>query len=309
MITTIALSPAVDKVYFADGFNAGGLYRVKEVIKSAGGKGINVARVASILGEEVISIGFKAGDTGSWLAAKLGELGVDVRFITVQGESRTNNNIIDRANNTETELLEVGPYINESSIHEFWEIFERSLNTTSVLVCSGGLPEGVPEDFYQKLIAAASSRNIKVILDSSGKMLEEGIKAKPYIIKPNARELSSLVGKTLESRDDVIDACRHINSLGVKIVTASLGGEGAMMVSEQQILYAKAPEIKVVNTIGSGDSMVAGLAAGIERGYEMEEAFKLGVACAAVNALFREIGFVKAEMVEKYQREIEVERL
>ena len=113
MITAVVLSPAIDKIYFIDNFRSGGLFRVNSVIKSAGGKGINVARVSSILGEKVKAIGFKAGDSGEWLESKLTDIGVETRFIHVDGESRTNNNIVDRSRNMETEILESGPNIQE----------------------------------------------------------------------------------------------------------------------------------------------------------------------------------------------------
>jgi len=309
MITTIALSPAVDKIYFADDFSAGGLYRIGNVVKSAGGKGINVARVASLLGEKVASIGFKAGESGEWLFSKLNELGITARFISVEGESRTNNNIIDRKNNTETEVLEIGPFIKKENITAFLELYEETLNSTEILICSGGTPEGIPTDFYKELINIAYARGIKVILDTSNEMLEEGIKAKPFIIKPNLRELSKFVNRSLDTFEEIIGACKYINSLGVKIVVASLGKEGAVMVSEGKVISAKAPEISVVNTIGSGDSMVAGLAVGLVRGRSLEDVFCLGMACAVANTQFEQIGFISTELVEKYLGEIRVERI
>lgn len=309
MITTLSLSPAVDKIYFVDGFETGKLYRVREIVKSAGGKGINVSRVASLLGERVTSIGFKAGDTGEWLEAQLKASGVHAEFIEVPGESRTNNNIIDRLNNAETEVLEIGPYISEDYLSRFLEVFKRVLVNTKVLVCSGGMPEGVPADFYRKLIDIAKQHGVKTVLDTSNEMLEEGIKAKPDIVKPNKRELSKYVSRQLNGINEIIEACRCIISDGVKIVTASLGGEGAILVTEDSALYAKPPEVDVVNTIGSGDSMVAGLAAGMARGYSLEEMFRLGMASAVANTQFREIGVVNGELVEKYLKEIKIQRM
>ncbi|RCX18801.1 fructose-1-phosphate kinase [Anaerobacterium chartisolvens] len=309
MITAVVLSPAVDKIYFVDGFRAGGLYRPEDTVKSAGGKGINVARVAAALGQRVNAVGFKAGDTGSWLVSQLDGLKVNTFFTEVQGESRTNINIIDSELHTETELLERGPHITPADTEAFLEAFKRILERTSVLVCSGGLPHGIPEDFYRTLIEISRSRNIKVILDSSNKMLAEGIKAKPYMVKPNIRELSGYIGRTLETKEDIIGACRLINSQGVEVVTASLGAGGALLVSGDTVLEAVNPAVEAVNTIGSGDSMVAGFASALAENYTLEEAFRLGTACAVANTQFMEIGVVSRDLVRKYRAETIIRRV
>lgn len=307
MITTISLSPAVDKIYFVENFEAGKLYRVRNVKTSAGGKGINVARVAAILGEDVCTAGFKAGGAGEWLEARLKEMKVKTNFVQVEGESRTNNNIIDRAKGTETEILEKGPHITQQKADEFLALYKTLLPGTDVLVCSGGLPDGVPTDFYAKMIELARPYDIKIILDTSGETLKSGIKAKPYMIKPNLRELGEYAGRQLVDLDDVIAACRDILKEGISLVAASMGSRGVLLVSEDKVLYSRTPEIEVVNTIGSGDSMVAGLAAALSQGRGPEDMLRLGTACALANTQFDEIGFVTREMVEKFMEEIIIE--
>ncbi len=304
MIMTLSLSPAVDKIYFIDGFKPGGLYRINDVVQSAGGKGINVARALSILGERVRTIGFKGGQTGEWLETQLKSLGVDTRFVPVSGESRTNSNIIDRDSGIETEILETGPFINQDNRCCFLEIFEKMLPAIDILVCSGGLPEGIPPDFYNSLITIAHRYGTKAVLDSSGVMLEEGIKAKPYMVKPNLRELAGYLGSALEDIDGIVKACRNIISTGVQVVCASLGDKGAVLVSGEMVLYSKGIELEAVNTIGSGDSMVAGLVAALSRGGTLEEAFRLGMACGAANTQFREIGVVSKDLVGRLGRQI-----
>ena len=309
MITTIVLNPAVDKVYFVDGFQAGGLYRVRNTVKSAGGKGINVARVAASLGETVSTIGFKAGGTGEWLQSELQKLGVHTDFIEVKGESRTNNNIVDRTANVETELLETGPFVTCADMDKFLDSYRCILKDTTVLVCSGGLPEGVPTNFYRTLADIAKSCGVKFILDTSNEMLEEGIEAKPYMVKPNLRELGAYVKKQLKEVGEIIEACRYITSKGVELVAASMGKDGALLVSEDVVLYAEPPDISVVNTIGSGDSMAAGFAVGLSRGHTMEEMLRLGMACAVANTQFMEIGVVSRELVENYLKEIRIREI
>ncbi|HHW49777.1 MAG TPA: 1-phosphofructokinase family hexose kinase [Clostridiaceae bacterium] len=309
MITALSLSPAVDKIYFIDGFETGKLYRVRNIVKSAGGKGINVARVCSILGEKVNLVGFKAGETGEWLESQLKRMGVNTCFIEVEGESRTNINIIDNVKNLETEVLEIGPTIRREDIESFMDEFEKVLKDTAVLVCSGGLPEGIPVNFYRILIEKAKFYGTKTILDSSGEMLSEGIKAAPYMVKPNLRELGVYAGKKLDNISDIIEACKSIINAGVEIVVTSMGAQGALLVSKDEIMRAKVPDIEVVNTIGSGDSTVAGCAAGIIRGYSLEKTLRLGMACAVANTQFKEIGYISMELVDKFFNEILVERL
>lgn len=309
MITVLSLSPAVDKIYFVDDFEPGKLFRVRNVVKSAGGKGINVARVAATIGEKVMALGFKAGETGDWLVEKLKGEGVDTEFITVEGESRTNSNIIDRMKNTETELLEIGPFIKPEKIQDFLKIFGDAVGKSEVLVCSGGLPEGVPTDFYSTLISIAKPMGVKVVLDASGRVLAEGIKAAPHIVKPNLRELSRYVDRQLNGIKDIADACREIIAQGVQIVAASMGKDGVLLVSGREALHVKGPEIDVINTIGSGDSMVAGLATGLSRGYGQDKMISLGMACALANTQFVEIGFVSMALVETYLGLVEINKL
>lgn len=306
MITAVSLSPAVDKVYSIQNFQVGELFRVKDVVKSAGGKGINVARVASLLGEKVCCTGFKAGYTGEWLEAELVKLGVAARFVPVEGESRTNSNIIDMATGRETEILEAGPIIPAQQQEIFLKMFREILEDTGVLVCSGGLPQGIPVYFYRTLLEEARAVGTKVLLDTSDEVLWEGIKGKPYLIKPNKNELERYMGRELPALKDVFEACRDINARGVEFVAASLGKEGALLVSKDQALYAEPPKVQVQNTIGSGDSLVAGIAAGLHRGWSVPDAFMLGMACSVANTQFKEIGYVTEELVDKFLKQIEI---
>jgi len=309
MITTVVLNPAVDKIYFVDNFQVGGLFRIKETITSAGGKGINVSRVIRALGEEVLSLGFKGGRTGEWLVEQLGELGAMTEFIEVEGESRTNNNIIDRINGTETEVLEVGPLITEKNIEEFISIYRKALKKTKIVVCSGGIPAGAKDDIYKILIDEAKKHDIKVILDASGEVLKRGIEAKPYLIKPNLRELGGLVNKELKEISDVLEACRYVQREGVDLVLASLGEKGAILVSKDRAFRVHVPSIKVVNTIGSGDSMVAGVAVALSKGFDLKEVLRLGAACGVNNAQYQAIGVVNRDEVYKLIEEIRIEEI
>lgn len=309
MITTLALSPGVDKIYFINNFKTDNLYRVKKIIKSAGGKGINVARVSSILGERVSCVGYKAGYTGSWIESEVCALGVNTSFIEVKGESRTNNNIIDKEKGTETEVLEIGPDINTENVIIFLNIFEEILKHTSVLVCSGGIPKGIDKSFYRKIINIAKQYDVKTILDASGDVLADAIKARPYMVKPNLRELSIYVNTEMKSINDVLIAAEGIVKEGVEVVLASMENEGALMVTNDYALWAQGPNIDVVNTIGSGDSMVAGMAVGIKRRMNIEDCLRLGMACGITNAMYDKIGYVENNIVNKYYKDIKIKTI
>lgn len=309
MITVLSLSPAVDKIYVIDDFCAGELYRVNNCIQSAGGKGVNVTRVSRMLKAEVAVLGFKAGNTGQWLENNILGTGAKSYLIEVEGQSRTNNNIIDKVNNRETEILEEGPTISNYSWQMFLESFHKNIKKAKVLVCSGGLPKGLGNETYKGLIEEANKLGIKTILDASGDVLKQGISAKPYLIKPNLRELSTYFGTQFTTETEILNACKEIINRGVKVVVTSLGAEGALLVSENVAYKAYPVSVNVINTIGSGDSMVAGISAGLVRELGLLDCFRLGVACASSNTEFIEIGLINIEKVEQFRKEIVIDKI
>lgn len=309
MITVLSLSPAVDKIYFIDNFSAGGLYRVGDCLQSAGGKGINVSRVLKILGTDVEVLGFKAGSTGQWLEKSLADLGAKTQFISVNGQSRTNNNIIDKVNCLETEILEEGPTIDGNAWEMFMENFKLAMGQSRLLVCSGGLPKGLGPDTYARLIAEADKFGVKTILDSSGEVLRLGIEAGPYLIKPNLRELNTYFNRDFESDKQIIEASKSIIKKGVKYIVVSMGAQGALLISEDKVYKAHPLSVEVQNTIGSGDSMVAGICNGIAKDIPIKEAFELGCACAASNTEHIGIGVIDINRVNFFKENIYIEEV
>jgi len=309
MITVLSLSPAVDKIYFIDNFSAGGLYRIGDCLLSAGGKGINVSRVLKILGADVEVLGFKAGSTGQWLEKSLTDLDVKTHFISVEGQSRTNNNIIDKVNCRETEILEEGPTIDSNAWEIFMESFKAAMGQTRLLVCSGGLPKGLGPDTYARLITEADKFGVRTILDSSGEVLRLGIEAGPFLIKPNLRELNTYFDRNFETDQQIIEACQLILDKGVKYIVISMGAKGALLVSEDMVYKAHPLSVKVENTIGSGDSMVAGICSGISEGLSIKESFELGCACAASNTEHIGIGVIDADRVNLLKRSVIIEQI
>jgi 1-phosphofructokinase/tagatose 6-phosphate kinase len=187
--------------------------------------------------------------------------------------------------------------------------FKKLLPETKILICTGGIPQGISVDIYRILMEMAKPFGIKTILDAENDVLKEGIKAKPDLVKPNLRELLNYSGRELKNMDDIMRSCKSIVSEGVATIVASLGKDGALLLDNSLALYSKAPNVDVVNTIGCGDSMVAGFAVGFMRGYTISESLKLAMACAVSNTQFMEVGTINREFVSQYLEKIYVEKL
>lgn len=309
MILAINMNPAIDKVYAVDDFQVGKVFRPRAMTATAGGKGLNVARVAHLLGEKVMVTGLVGGSTGRQIEESVKEQGMDSRFITIQGESRICINVTDEKNITSTEILEPGPVVTLEEGERFLGRYQELLQECSVVTASGSLPKGMPKDLYATLIRMAGESGKKFILDTSGEYFLEGIKQKPYMIKPNADELTSVMKRKPKNMSDYVDALRKFRELGVQMPVISLGKQGCMAALEDGIYHFTTPEIKVVNTVGSGDSFVAGCAAGLHRGMQPVEIIRLGMACGTANTQFFKTGWVTVDKVNTFLSMIKYEKL
>lgn len=308
MITTVTLNVAVDKLYFVDRFQIGEVNRVKECVATAGGKGLNVARIASLLGEEVIATGFIGGHSGQYAEEMLNKTGIRSDFINVLGESRSCINIIDQ-NGKSTELLEPGVAISEEEINEFKTKFKNLIGGSSVVVLSGSLPRGCRPELYAELIEIAKDKGKKVILDTSGENLKQGIQARPTMIKPNKDEIKALIGVDVNSKDDLIDAAKLLYDKGIPYVVVSMGKHGAIVVCEEGVFEGNPPDVKVVNTVGCGDSMVAAFALSFVRGYTIESALQFALVVSSANAMCKETGYLYPADLKKIMCEGKVTKL
>lgn len=313
MIISVSLNPAVDKIIYIDNFEAGKMFKTNNIKISAGGKGVNVAKVISCLKNSVLLHGFVAGNTGRLIEKMAQDLNISTNLTLVDGETRTNINIIDTKKGRETEILEPSPAIKASNISDFLLALEKDIKLLEgkkgYVVLSGSLPNGVPDTFYKEVINEYKEK-VNFIVDTSQVALEKAIEAEPFLIKPNKRELSAIVGRELLSLEEIIAAANEILDKGVKNIVVSLGDEGAILLTKNQCYYGKINRpIKIVNTIGSGDSMVAGIVTALDRGNTLIEAFKLGLACGACNAEFEEIGHVDEKIVNTMLEQIIIHKL
>ena len=309
MILTVTINAAIDKRYVVEGFRTGEVNRVKECTYVPGGKGLNVSKPASIYGAEVVATGFAGGHAGAYIEDALKPFGIRSAFYHVDAESRSCINIWDEVNQVQTEFLEPGFTLTEEDFAGFEAKFRQLVQEAKVVAMSGSVPKGLDGTAYQRLVKIVKDAGIPVILDTSGKLLEMGIEAIPTIIKPNIDEIRMLTGKRCDDISEIIEAARAIHERGVKIVAVSLGADGSLAVGDDGIFRARVPKIDAVNTVGCGDSMIAGFALGLSKGLPLEETLRLASAISAAAAMREETGFFVMEDMEKLLPQIEITRL
>lgn len=308
MITTITFNPSIDRMYRVSSMNIGEVQRVVSAKATAGGKGINVTKVCKILQEEPLAMGFLGGYNGEFIKEELRKLDIKSKFTKINQETRNCLNIITD-DKVSTEFLEKGPILEDGDLEKFEHDIKGVIKNTKILVASGSYCENIPLDYYEKIGNLCRENNVKFILDTSGEPLKVALKSKPYLIKPNTDEIKQLLNIDIQSRDEVISAGKKLIEMGAENVCISLGKDGMIYLNAEEVYEAKVPKIEAVNTVGSGDSTIAGFSVGILRGYEIEELLKLSNACGISNALNIETGFVSLEEVEKYKDLVKVIKL
>ena len=306
MITTVTLNVAVDKAYVLESvLQAGTVSRVKTCSNTAGGKGLNVAKVVKLCQEDVIATGFAGGHNGDYVIDLLNRQQVPSRFVSFDGETRCCINVL-AADGTTTEFLEPGAQVTAENIQELYEVIKELAADSEVVTISGSVPQGVSTEVYKNLIRIVKEAGKKVILDTSGQLLAEGVKAAPTMIKPNNDEIEALLGISVTNREELIEGAKKLFDGGIPYVVISLGGEGALVVCEEGIFQGKPPKIEVVNTVGCGDSMIAAFAVGFKRGYSICETLRYAVAVSAANAMTLQTGGFDREDMEKILPQVEI---
>lgn len=309
MIMTVTLNTSVDKLYLVEDVRPDTVMRVKEVCNVAGGKGLNVSKVAALAGEKVRATGFIGGFNGQYILSLLGKAGIEHRFCEIDAETRSCINIRNLATGKHTEYLEPGAEITDKNIEDFLKLFEESLPESDVVTISGSVPKSTPDTLYAQLIKLATESDTPIIVDTSGKLLVECVKARPTMIKPNTDEIEQLLGRPVSTRDEIIEAAKQLHNDGISYVSVSLGKDGAVLVCDEGVFKADTPDIPVVNTVGCGDSMVAGFAVSLSRGYNAEEMLRFATAISTANALEMQTGHIQKENLEKLLPQIIIKKL
>lgn len=308
MTLTITLNPSIDRRYNLEEFEKGEIFRAKDVQYTAGGKGLNVTRVIKSFQESVMATGFLGGFSGDYILNELDSMGIAHNFISIEGETRSCLAIISD-DGVQTEILESGPIISEKEKEKFLKLYRNIIKDHDIIIASGSLPRGLDVSIYKELIEIGKDMNKKFILDTSGEALKYGIEAAPYLVKPNKEELEKFMGVSINSEEDIINGANYILNKGVEIVVVSLGKDGSMIFYDNEIYRVKAPNIKAINPVGSGDSMVAGFAISLMRKYDFEHMLKFATACGTANAMELETGKVDSNNVDRIIEEIKIEKM
>ena len=287
MINTITLNPSLDHIVKVDNFKVDAVNRSNEEQIYPGGKGINVSIVLNNLGVKNTALGFIAGFTGDEILRRIKDHGVDCDFIKVKsGLSRIN---VKLKSNEETEINGSGPRISESDLELLFEKISH-LKKGDYLVLSGSIPSSVPNDIYESIMKRLLDKEVEFVVDATKDLLLKVLKYKPFLIKPNHHELAELFNVTLNDDNDIIKYGKKLQEMGAKNVLISMAGDGAILIPENgDPIKREVPKGILKNSVGAGDSMVAGFISGYLKNNDINEAFKMGIATGSASAFSEEL--------------------
>jgi len=309
MIATVTLNPSLDKTVTVEELVVDEANRWTSSRRDPGGKGINVSRVIHELGSETIAYGFIGGFDGEALKHLLRQQGVPFGFTPIKGEIRSNFIITDLKTRRQTRIDAPGPHISKSELSKLIEKITRIKTKPDFLVLAGSVPPGIPADIYKQIIKRAKERGIKTVLDSDNKWLKEGIKAKPYVIKPNVHEAEELLEIQLRDEASIIRAAKALVSKGIEVVAISRAKKGLIVATKEKLIKVTPPQVEVRSTVGAGDSAVAGLVLKLSQGHRIEEASQWAAAAGTAATLTPGTELCRREDVERLLPQVKVERL
>ena len=300
MIYTVTFNPSLDYVISVENFKVGKMNRTSSESMYAGGKGINVSYVLSELGVNNVALGFVAGFTGEELKQRLKGDGIESDFISVK-DGFTRINVKMRSTGEEVEETEIngqGPIVSSDELEILLDKI-NSLTSEDMLIISGSVSKGIPQGIYADIVKLCKAKEIPVIVDASSVLLWNVLEHEPFLIKPNKEELEDLFYRDLQSKEEIIFYAKELQNRGARNVLVSLGKDGAVLVAEDGDIYEmEAPQGEVLNSVGAGDSMVAGFVAGYLSSKDYKEALKLGI-CAGSATAFSE-GLATKSDIDKW---------
>ncbi|SMC27356.1 1-phosphofructokinase [Clostridium acidisoli DSM 12555] len=294
MIYTVTFNPAIDYVINVDDFKSGLVNRVASDEKFAGGKGINVSRVLNNLGVKSKALGFIGGFTGKFIIDSLESQGVETNFIEVSEDTRIN---VKLKSKEETEINGSGPLITGEDLDKLFKIVEN-LTEDDYLVLAGNVQKSVPSDIYAVLQEKCKAKNVKTIVDTTGDALVATLKNKPFLIKPNNHELGEIFNKELTNIDEIIKYAKKLIDMGAQNVIISMAEKGALLICESGVYHASPAKGIVKNSVGAGDSVIAGFLAKYSETEDLLEAFRWGATSGSATAFSKDL--CKKEDVEHY---------
>lgn len=298
MIYTVTFNPSLDYIVSVDSFTCGIVNRTSSEIIFPGGKGINVSMVLKNLGYENTALGFLGGFTGNELQKLMEEKGIRTDFISVEkGMSRIN---VKLRSDQETEINGQGPGIEPGDIEKLYEKLEH-LQDGDILVLAGSIPDVMPKCIYMDIMKYLEGKQLNIVVDATRDLLVNVLQYHPFLIKPNNHELGEIFDVVIESKEEVVTYARKMQEMGAKNVLVSMAGDGAVLVAEDGTIFqSEAPKGRVVNSVGAGDSMVAGFIAGYMDKQDYEKAFQMGVCTGSASAFSEELA-TKAQVMDLLQ--------
>jgi 6-phosphofructokinase 2 len=309
LIATITLNPSLDQHITVDGLVMDGPNRWSRLHRYAGGKGIDVSRAIHEMGGRTAAYGFIGGTIGRAVEILLDEEGVPFSFTPIQRETRTNFIITDSKSSQQTRIDAPGPHISKGEFERFRRKMLRIRPRPDLIVAGGSAPPGIPSDVYYTITTEAKSFGVRTILDADSQWLAEGIKAKPYLIKPNVRESEGVLNRELPTEEAIIKAALDLVDMGVEIVTISRGKDGIIAATKKEILKAVPPPVKVKSAVGAGDCAIAGLALRLANKEPLAEACRLAVAMGTAAVLTPGTELAHRADVEKLLPQVKVNKM
>ncbi len=303
MIYTVTLNPSIDFIIEVNHFQLNHLNRIDHENKFPGGKGINVSRVLNTIDVPSKALGFLGGFTGGYIQDYLELEGITTDFVKVKDDSRIN---IKLKTEEETELNGQGPNLTEENIQDLLEKLEE-LVEGDVLVLAGSIPPSLSKTFYSELTRKYSVRGVKVVVDAGGAILADVLKERPFLVKPNHHELSDLFNTQIKKVEEVIPYGKKVIEMGATNVIVSMAGEGALLFTKDKVYTASIPKGKVVNSVGAGDSLVAGFIGTYEKEKDIIKAFQVGVATGSATAFSKDLA--TKEKIHSLLDQVHIEKI
>ena len=298
MIYTLTLNPSVDYIIELQEIDLGALNRIEKTSKFAGGKGINVSKVLKRMGVTSKALGYIGGFTGNYIEKQLQSENIETDFVTVEQDTRIN---VKMKTDEETELNASGPDI---SVEKFQELKDKIAKLTSedLLVLAGSVPSTLPKTTYEELVKICKANNVSFVVDAEGDLLKAVLPYNPFLIKPNHHELGELFGTTITTPEEAIPYGKKLLEMGAQNVIVSLAGDGAVLINPHDVLVSTVPKGEVKNSVGAGDSMVAGFLAKYQETQDIKEAFRYSIASGSATAF--SIGLCTKEKVESLLEQV-----
>lgn len=309
MIYTVTLNPAIDKTAQIPGFTPGQVNRILSFREDAGGKGINVSKCLGALGAESVAAVILAGETGRRLEALLRQENIAVLPVMARGQTRTNLKIVDSIGGINTDINEPGPCVDGAVLGQLLNSLCQRIQRGDIVILSGSLPPDAPTDTYRIWTERFRALGARVILDADGACFAEGIGGKPCMVKPNETELARLLGRPMETDEQILAGGMELLDRGIENAVISLGDKGALFLWQDGICRAEALSVPVLSTVGAGDSVVAAMAYAMEKGLPRQEQMALAMAMGAASVMQSGTQAPDADTVFALAKQVKIENL